>query len=1176
VRQLKPAKIHATEDPDVVAHWYCDEADGGSALFNYAYGQSGSASFVLVPKCAAIATGTGPFFAAIGPISTSSQGTTGSRLIAGVARSFYTESVSAQFGSARGVFVKDFSFAMWLQVANNATVSLFEYAATPAPLATGQLGFGLHKLGDGTLRIAYDLSATTTQIIDTGVIADTNSGGMGQLVHVGVTRGLSSVTSSFARVCLYKNGILAFSTNTAWAGATTSANFALSRFTIGAARRYASDATGDTPAFTGSTSASQRFDDVVLWAVEHSPAKMLSVYADAVRPWDETVLLSSGHYVTKHRVVVDNNDGTWTDLGQSFGRDWTVSVDVNDAADQQIASANIELRREIGKTVSLSNLNASSPFNQAATSLIEIRRRVRIDYAVVPPDWIIQGWEWEPLFQGRIENFDAAKNPMTINLIDDMAPFKDAMQLEPLSTDFGTTGTPAEGVIGGIITRNIPAIATDSVGAAATAVFGYVGARLPTATISLYTPLTSNWMIRYDDSPSARVNVLFQDIADQIGWDLAFSYYEPWRDWRLTFYEPPRAMALQLSRVEKEASGALLTFPAPHNLQPGQLLNIAGTTNYNTTTTQVTDRLSSTKVRVSFVPGGAPAAENNTGTVTFGANYTIPNRLVERVETLHKDVSNIRNYALVKFQRTEEPLTMQVTTGSYDGSAVGKISYLVTEDLDHLSAGQEFTVSGFANSLFNRTATAATLLSKRQIQMTGVGPGASTTENPAAGVLTSTYLAFKKAYSVASASIVKYGFQPVSVAEQSSSNINTGTEALALANRLVSDLSEPQADYTIQLPFFAPWFEVHDVLANEADNVQGRWSAAFNSAVVAVEHNLSGGGGKTKLTMRSAVPSLGTGWVDRVKNTFTKPVYPFQTLQQSDPGLYIHTIDRHIHIHHNRQSGRNHLRHRRGEVHVSTSASFIPNETTLVQMMDGNEFKFGHNPDGTLLTPGTTYFVRFRNRDVLGNLGLPSTASPIVVRFGQGSDAPAAKVWYLPSTTTSPLKASSSDYNVFPFNSTASPGFDNFGNFQLTSIGTPLFGSAGGVTSAFRMPCDGMCTVEASIGVQNNGTGKSLLTVNTGIFRVGPGGGSATVPVLLNPGLSEAKTLTPGTYGAAYSCASNIAVASYLHLSGSISAFSGDYIFVGMRVDALGGFIPQAANTSSVSACWATFRVIQD
>lgn len=113
---------------------------------------------------------------------------------------------------------------------------------------------------------------------------------------------------------------------------------------------------------------------------------------------------------------------------------------------------------------------------------------------------------------------------------------------------------------------------------------------------------------------------------------------------------------------------------------------------------------------------------------------------------------------------------------------------------------------------------------------------------------------------VDSASITRYGRRFMEVAESSTSNLDTVTEATTLADRILSDLASPLADFQVEIPFF-PFAELGDLYEFPANDRY--FSSAQKFAVVAVAHDISKDRAVTTLDLRGKVSGGYERWLKR-------------------------------------------------------------------------------------------------------------------------------------------------------------------------------------------------------------------------------------------------------------------------------------------------------------------------
>jgi hypothetical protein len=119
-------------------------------------------------------------------------------------------------------------------------------------------------------------------------------------------------------------------------------------------------------------------------------------------------------------------------------------------------------------------------------------------------------------------------------------------------------------------------------------------------------------------------------------------------------------------------------------------------------------------------------------------------------------------------------------------------------------------------------------------------------------------------------SIAKYGRRFCEIAEASTSQIDSSTEATTLANGVLSDLAEPTAEQEIEMQFFYP-AELGDLYSFAPNSVH--YDTTQSLAVVALEHNLSKGAGRTTLTCRGKPSGAFLDWHRRIAYPGVAPAF---------------------------------------------------------------------------------------------------------------------------------------------------------------------------------------------------------------------------------------------------------------------------------------------------------------
>lgn len=137
-------------------------------------------------------------------------------------------------------------------------------------------------------------------------------------------------------------------------------------------------------------------------------------------------------------------------------------------------------------------------------------------------------------------------------------------------------------------------------------------------------------------------------------------------------------------------------------------------------------------------------------------------------------------------------------------------------------------------------------------------------------------------------SISKYGRLFFELSEDSTSNIDTVSEADDLVLRVLSDLSEPTADMTIPLSLFFFAVELCDLYTFTADDV--RFDVDQKLAVSSYSHEYSSGSVSTSLDVRGKPASnSAAGWSSRFSDAQGAESHQLTTLQNVDP--FVMTMD---------------------------------------------------------------------------------------------------------------------------------------------------------------------------------------------------------------------------------------------------------------------------------------------
>ncbi len=196
------------------------------------------------------------------------------------------------------------------------------------------------------------------------------------------------------------------------------------------------------------------------------------------------------------------------------------------------------------------------------------------------------------------------------------------------------------------------------------------------------------------------------------------------------------------------------------------------------------------------------------------------------------------------------------------------------------------------------------------------------------------------------ASVTKYGDLFAEIAEGSNSNIDTSAEAAALAEAVLSDLSEPTAEIGAQLLHFFPFVEVCDLYTLTADGIH--FDADQKLAVSSFEHRVSAEGQSTTFALRGKPASNGKqGWFERMSDAGGAEQHQLTAKENASPMALLadDAVIGGTRIDFTWDGPRN-PKTTKFETHVSTTPNFTP--TNLTKFADGQEksIEIGNlNPD---------------------------------------------------------------------------------------------------------------------------------------------------------------------------------------------------------------------------------------
>ena len=1180
MRRFRAPHEAVLDDSATKIHWRGNPANGASPLYHSSYQGTGIVSLPTIQYRM-------DFVALDGSSITQAQ----SGLFYGGANSAWRIKDGGWLSAASpstdisAALRTSWSLSFWTNgIGSSPTTTCFIEYAKGSTLSNNELNMlGVYASSNGVF-LRWDISTTTQQIIDTNVIPNGN-------LHV-VHRALSATRGTLE---VYRNGELRHTTASTWFPSQTSLT---SNWTLFASGRYG-NATGTSPAYMNGT-LSQHLDDFVFWTRANSSAKARAVYGDARRPWDEKTLIRSGNYKTHHRVLVYSS-GEWVDLSNFRGKNWCVGADVRDSAEDPLKKATIRLRRRFGINLDLSRLNtqAELTYGRASEPMIDLRTKIRVEYALTPVEWSLQGWEWVQSFDGLVKSLDWSAGVVEITAADYGLALEDVYRIEPRRYEYGSTGTPSWAHMAGLLDDNTPVVMRPGGGAGGGWTPGYIG-----GTPEIFTPVDPLWQIRYDHSPGENVLRLLTGTSDQIGWDCRYRRFEPWEEDRLTFSEPPRTMTYPIERISESADGFMqIRFGAlPPGLQVGQTASVAfsNVAAFNIPCT-VTEILDYHTVKTDAQPAGSPSSAT-TGAFFYGPAYTIPVNSVRQATRINANADSIRNVVEVRYDRKGTAATLPLLNVEDTG---GGSMWLYTEEslnLGVLEAGNDLTISSTSSGL-NAVVTVVSVPAGNTVEITPV-PESYPSLTGACGVFFSSYLTYGKLVSVNSASIIKFGLRKAGIFEGSIGGIDRYDEARRLADGVLSDLAYPTVDLSVDIKC-APWLDIYDMLALERDPL-GRWGGGtaespthLTTSVVGYTHSFGEKSG-TSLELRHDHPTKGRGWLKHygvigggvagsIPDSFDTPA--------TEMGLELNnTIGQSLGVY-------TKIPTKKRNAWVPEEVEYIAHTTWSaagsrgqmdgegVIRVKGNSGVFSGSY-GNNLTPGTTYYIRARARDKFGNYSNFTATQSFVPRFttkpaaAMGSFLSGTAVGYPNGWAAVPLT-----------NDSTSPCFDNWGNLSVWTGNNNTAQWVHQSSAAFIMPCNGDVAVEGWLGFSL--AAKALEPVSVGLFRLNStlpkSGGSLPflypkltaytgylVPHSAESGEGAGRhnflmgtSIVTLSFYTGQAVQVQLATQMWVAFSEKISANSGDRVVVGVHAGTTNDLLASSHTTSfSNSTSWVKFTVV--
>lgn len=760
---------------------------------------------------------------------------------------------------------------------------------------------------------------------------------------------------------------------------------------------------------------------------------------------DQDRVLSNSHRRVSVRVFIDRGAGDWVNLSDLEGRDWVSSVQWGDSQDASVVTAQIRLHQKI-ELMTLAPLVDGSKLNDSGT-LIDLGNPIYVEVAVTPQDDQPSAADWVEVFRGEVDSIDWAASPMTIRCRDNsgkladrfievqrripsdlaVAPVEAVMQ-EILDNEFGTG--PDRVVLYSINgTLATPFVASDS---PEWYVPAYIQKKQPVLQALRALADQIGWYVRqaWNDSVGGFVLTLYEpprakaargtlwlDGVTFVGETFTLNgtahtavvgptpAINEWVPSGSAIDNAPLIVDMLVNNSSQSANIAGAWIVPPRSA----VGSLTFTGNPSIGQTMVIN--ATTMTCVSALTG------NNQFLLGASALDTATN-LADAINTTSDEQSNVVASVVVDGAGTPHVRLEWSSKGSA-GNAV-----VFTESLTGVTADGGGTLGGTTRGFdaavqvewgtkgtVGNAVTWTEAMANATMDGGGTLGGTRLGADVAGSIYTfgpNRYYAPKRVsldrsgirnvirvkYGVSdldrttvevsdSGSIAKYGRRFMEVAEAGSSQINTEAEGRYMAAAILDDLSEPDVNLSIQVPFFWPVELVGDVYTFAADDYH--FDSDQELAVVSYKHNLTPKLSRSDLMLRGKPSGGFKRWLEldaRAGIASQNPFYQHSSAEglSTTPGIGL------IVVQYDDPRGMsppiNDWAFTR--VHLSETPGFTADESNQVAVGRTTRFEIGG------LTPGTTYYIKLAIIDSAGVVAALtnqiSQATELVGPYHQNTD----------------------------------------------------------------------------------------------------------------------------------------------------------------------------------------------
>lgn len=506
----------------------------------------------------------------------------------------------------------------------------------------------------------------------------------------------------------------------------------------------------------------------------------------------QTAALSSKNRSTHVQVrIFEPSLGAWFNLEDLDGYDWVHSVSYGSNEDNPTQVATVKLYRNMGD-LSLAPLMDGSRINTWG-AVADIGNQIVINVAVLGQDMEPNSTEWVEVHNGFIDEVSWADEFVTLKARDKGGLLIEKFIDTPDSVYGLEAGDPMEDVIQDILDDHASVATT------------------------LYSPNgTGGTPFNAGDSPGFNIIPYNQDqetvmsairrVAQLIGAEVGYKWHANTSAFQLVFQQPGRATSAQGEMTWNDAN-------KPSN-------NETCVINATTFTAKTT-------------PAGNDDFLIGADGIETAANF------VQMFNTTGSE----RNNAWAHLSAISGPPKVIITWTP--GAAGNSVTF--TESLSWVTFDGGGTLGGTTAGTDANGTVSWTFDSSAYFSVNMLKISTKDVRNQIEVAFDSGNGDVKTVRVSDAASITKYGPRFMKITEASSSQIDTHDEALTLANAALADLSEPNIDHAITVPYFWP-AEIGDNYTFKANGKH--YDTDQTLALTSVRHDIANNTARTVLTAR--------------------------------------------------------------------------------------------------------------------------------------------------------------------------------------------------------------------------------------------------------------------------------------------------------------------------------------